>query len=67
MSIAEIEKMTVRERLQTIELLWDSITHSGEDIEPPAWHSEILSDRRKIIESGKAEWLTIDELRKELG
>jgi hypothetical protein len=67
MSISEIEKMTVQERLQTMELLWDSITHSGEDIEPPIWHREILSDRRKIIESEKAEWLTMDELRKELG
>ena len=66
MNIAEIEKMTIHERLQTMELLWDSITHSSEEIEPPAWHSEILSDRRKIIESGKAEWLTMDELRKEL-
>ena len=49
-----------------MELIWDSITHSSEEIEPPDWHSEILSDRRKIIESGKAEWLTMDELRKEL-
>ena len=66
MSIAEIEKMTVRERLQTMELLWDSITHGSEDIEPPAWHGEILSERKKMIESGKADWLTMDELRKEL-
>ena len=66
MEAAEIEKMTVRERLQTMELLWDSITHSSEVIEPPVWHSEILSDRKKIIESGKADWLTMDELRKEL-
>ena len=66
MEAAEIEKMTVRERLQVIELLWDSITHSSEDIEPPVWHSEILNDRKKIIESGKADWLTMDELREEL-
>ena len=66
MNIVEIEKMTIHERLQTMELIWDSITHSREEIELPAWHSEILNDRRKIIESGKAEWLTMDELRKEL-
>ena len=66
MDIVEIERMTIHERLQTMELLWDSITHSGEEIEPPTWHNEILSDRKKIIESGKAEWLTMDELRKEL-
>ena len=66
MDMVEIERMTIHERLQTMELLWDSITHSNEGIEPPTWHSEILSDRKKIIESGKAEWLTMDELRKEL-
>ena len=58
--------MSVNERLQTMELLWDSITRSGEEIEPPAWHGEVLRDRKSIIDSGKAEWLTMDELRKEL-
>ena len=66
MSISEIEKMTVHERLQTMELLWDSITHSSEEIESPSWHGEILKERKKIIESGEAEWLTMDELRREL-
>ena len=66
MDIIEIERMTIQERLHTMELLWDSITHSIEDIEPPAWHGEILSERKKIIDSGEAEWLTMDELRKEL-
>jgi len=58
--------MTIHERLQAMELLWDSITHSSEEIESPAWHGEILNERKKIIESGEAEWLTMDELRKEL-
>jgi len=66
MIISEIEKMTIHERLQAMELLWDSITHSSEEIESPAWHGEILNERKKIIESGEAEWLTMDELRKEL-
>lgn len=59
--------MTIRERLETMEMLWDSITHSQENLEPPSWHAEILKNRKEIIESGKAEWLSMDELRKELG
>jgi len=66
MSIAEIEKMSVKERIYTMELLWDSISRGDGEVDSPDWHAEVLSERMCLIESGEAEFLTMDELREEL-
>jgi putative addiction module component (TIGR02574 family) len=60
---AEIEKMTVPQRMEAIDRLWASIVESGEDIPSPDWHREILEERMQEIKSGKAEWMTLEELR----
>ena len=55
--------MTQAEKLQTMEAIWDSLTHDVLEIQSPEWHGDILAARQLKIEEGKAEYLTIDELR----
>jgi putative addiction module component (TIGR02574 family) len=63
MSIVNVEKMTVVERLQTLEALWDSLAHhSVEPLTPPEWHREILAGRVKAIRADTAQSMTLDEL-----
>ena len=63
MSIQEIEKMTVQERLTAMEQIWDSLCH--EEVEPnsPDWHETVLAERKKIMDSQYAGFLTIEQLR----
>ena len=63
MSVAEIQKMTVNERLETMEKLWESLSQNDTDIESPAWHKEVLDSRRKHIDSGDAQFYTIEEVK----
>ncbi len=63
MTIAEISKMSVNERLQTMEALWDSLTHETKEIDSPDWHSEVLTQRQHKIENGDAEFISLDELK----
>jgi putative addiction module component (TIGR02574 family) len=62
----EIERMTVAERLQAMELLWSSLATVPEKVESPAWHKKILTKRLAKIKSGKAEFLTLAQLKKRL-
>lgn len=63
MTVGEIEKMTVRERLQALEALWDSLAHlTDESLSPPKWHCEVTSERVNAIRAGTAEAMTLDEL-----
>lgn len=63
---SEIERMSVEERLQAIEQLWDSISRQGDAVKSPAWHGEVLSARRAKVEAGEGQFLSLSELRDRL-
>ncbi|MBA7545863.1 hypothetical protein ES705_38241 [subsurface metagenome] len=63
MSVAEIKKMTPLERIQTMELLWDVMSHEEEEIVSPNWHEEILNERKNNINSGKTNFISLNQLK----
>ena len=63
MSIPEIKKMTIKERLTTMELIWDSLCHEETEPDSPSWHETILTERKKVMDSPDAKFLTIEQLR----
>ncbi len=66
MSTAEIKSMTTSERLRTMEVLWDAICHDSTEPDSPEWHEDILSERRKKIESGEARFISLEETKRRL-
>jgi putative addiction module component (TIGR02574 family) len=63
MNIGEISKMSVIERLQMMEMLWDSLTHETNDLQPPGWHEEILSAIKNKIKNGQAKFIPLEALK----
>jgi hypothetical protein len=63
MNTIEIKKMSTIERLKTMEALWDSLLYDEISIELPEWHEDILAERKSKIESGEAEFISINELK----
>jgi hypothetical protein len=63
MDTQEIKRMSRIERLQAMEALWDSLIDEEFEIRSPEWHRDILEERRKKIETGKAEFIAIEKLR----
>ena len=55
--------MSLVEKLQAMDAIWDSLIHDNLDVKSPEWHGDILSARKKKIEEGKAEFCSIEELR----
>lgn len=60
----EISKMSIQDRIQTMEQLWDSLLREQESPPPPDWHENVLAERRRRIESGEAKFLSLDDLKK---
>ena len=52
-----IPKLSVAEKLQAMEALWQSLSSKPEAIESPAWHEQELRAREENIESGKAKFI----------
>jgi putative addiction module component (TIGR02574 family) len=59
----EIRKMSRAERLAAMEALWDSLVEEETGIESSDWRRDVLEERRRKIESGKAEFISLDKLR----
>jgi putative addiction module component (TIGR02574 family) len=59
----EIKKMSRAERLAAMEALWDSLREEEAEIESPEWHRDVLEERRRRIESGTAEFISLEKLR----
>ncbi len=63
MDTREIKEMGRAERLAAMEALWESRVEEESEIESSEWHHDILAERKRKIESGKAEFISREKLR----
>lgn len=63
MQFTEIKTLSIEKRMLLMEELWDSLCHEKEEISSPSWHKEILDSRMQLVNSGKAKFLSLQELK----
>jgi len=63
MSSNDIQNMSIAERMNLIEQIWDSIRQDEEQLATPLWHETILKDRKKCYESGELKMFSFDEVK----
>jgi hypothetical protein len=49
-----LDKMTVREKLQLMEALWNDLCRREADLPMLQWHKELLDERERLVRDGKA-------------
>jgi hypothetical protein len=64
--ILPLNEMSVEEKLQTMETIWQDLSANPEQIESPAWHEEELRVREAQIESGEAKFLDWEKAKDEI-
>jgi hypothetical protein len=47
-----LAKMSVEEKLQMMELLWEDLSNRTTEMTSPSWHGDILREREASIERG---------------
>lgn len=57
--------MSVSDRLEAIEMIWESIS-SSEDVQSPEWHRKILKSREDKVATGRAKFLKLSEVKERL-
>ena len=50
----QIETLSVAEKVQLLESVWQSLCARPCDVRSPEWHREVLDDRRRRLEDGRA-------------
>lgn len=63
MTQLDIKQMSMLERIQAMEVLWDSLCHEEEEMVPPDWHAEILRTRGQKLNFGKSRFLTLEQVK----
>ena len=65
-----LKEMTLQEKLAAMESLWEVLARTPEAVESPAWHKDILDERRQRLAEGESrfiDWETAKaEIRKKL-
>jgi hypothetical protein len=51
-----LSEMSVEEKLQAMEALWEDLSHNAA-LESPAWHEEVLVERERQLEAGEARFI----------
>jgi len=64
---SDIEHLTVAERFQAMELIWDSFLKSPDHVSSPTWPGQVLSERVAKVEAGQGKNFTLEELKARLG
>jgi Putative addiction module component len=54
MNMLELSTLPLPQRLQAMEVLWESLTHDTAYDPSPAWHADVLSERVREIDAGAA-------------
>ncbi len=58
-----IEKMTITEKLYTMEKIWDELRLNAKTMQTPAWHKDVLKKREKDIAAGIDNLIDWDEAK----
>jgi len=58
-----LDRMTLGEKLMTMEALWDDLCRDEEQIPVQDWHKQILDERQRQIDSGDARFVDWEEAK----
>ena len=66
-----LENMSVEEKIQVMEIIWDDLCHNADDMQSPSWHEDVLREREEALQPGAGEFIDWDLakkiIRKEIG
>jgi hypothetical protein len=61
-----LNNMTIEEKIQTMETIWEDLCKTAESVISPEWHINILNEREEQIKSGKAEFINWETAKKNI-
>jgi hypothetical protein len=64
--VLPLDKMTINEKLQVMEKLWDDLSRNPDDVPVPAWHLDILRERQQELVDGTAKLIPWEEAKRTL-
>ena len=67
MSTIEISHLSLREKFQVMQSIWEDLRGHVDRFEVPQSHKDLLEARRKRVEAGEAKILDWDQVKHTIG
>jgi putative addiction module component (TIGR02574 family) len=48
-----LQEMSLPDKMELLEALWDNLSRSPEQLQSPEWHKDVLAERRQRAQSGE--------------
>ena len=64
--ILPLDEMTLQEKLEAMELLWEDLSRSHEGVEPPDWHRTVLDERRRRVADGESDFTPWEQAKADI-
>ncbi len=61
-----LEKMSVEEKLQAMESIWDDLCSKAAGVPSPAWHEDVLAERDAVQKRGDDEFEDWDAAKRNI-
>jgi len=61
-----VEKMSIEEKFQTMETIWDDLCKKADSISSPPWHEKVLNDRENAISNGEDVFIDLHSAKKNI-
>jgi putative addiction module component (TIGR02574 family) len=52
-----LKDMSIQEKLAAMESLWEDLARTPEALESPAWHKDLLDERRQRLTEGQSRFV----------
>ena len=61
-----LDEMSLSEKLQVMEALWDDLSRNPDALESPEWHRDVLEERERRIASGEARFTDWEQAKADI-
>lgn len=61
-----VEKMSIEEKIYTMETIWDDLCKNADSISSPAWHENVLNNRENGIRNGEEVFVDWNNAKKNI-
>jgi len=65
-TLLAIDKMTIEEKHQAMEALWNDLSQHEAALPVHQWQKEILDERERLVERGEAQFSDWEEAKKRI-
>ena len=66
MTVAEAHQLSLGEKIQIMEPIWEDLRSQAESVPVPEWHKNLLDARQQAVAEGREEILDWDTIKNSL-